>query len=83
MVADRRTKRSFDPKSGVGARCVAFAQEGGLIVRSLAGDTLSLCPPLIITPDQLDDMFQRLTRALDRTLDWARKQGLLAAPAGA
>jgi 4-aminobutyrate---pyruvate transaminase len=83
MVADRRTKRSFDPRRGVGARCVAFAQAEGLIVRALAGNnTLSLCPPLIISPPQLDELFERLTRALDRTLDWANGQGLLgAAPA--
>jgi 4-aminobutyrate--pyruvate transaminase len=83
MVADRRTKRSFDPKSHVGARCVAFAQAEGLIVRSLAGDTLSLCPPLIITPHELDQLFERLTRALDRTLDWAKGEGLLAAASAA
>jgi 4-aminobutyrate---pyruvate transaminase len=83
MVADRRTKRSFDPKKGVGARCVAFAQAEGLIVRSLAGDTLSLCPPLIITPHELDELFERLTRALDLTLDWAKGEGLLAAASAA
>jgi 4-aminobutyrate--pyruvate transaminase len=84
MVADRRAKRSFDPRRGVGARCVAFAQAEGLIVRALAGNnTLSLCPPLIISPQQLDELFERLTRALDRTLDWANGQGLLGAvPAG-
>ena len=78
LVADKRTKRSFDPKRGVGARCVAFAQAEGLIVRSLAGDTLSLCPPLvIIAAHEIDELFERLTRALDRTLDWAKAQGLL------
>jgi 4-aminobutyrate--pyruvate transaminase len=77
MVADKRTKRSFEPKQGVGTRCVAFAESEGLIVRSLAGDTLSLCPPLIISANELDDMFGRLTRALDRTLDWATAQGLM------
>ena len=41
-MADKRTKRSFDPKRRVGARCVAFAQAEGMIVRALAGDTLSL-----------------------------------------
>jgi 4-aminobutyrate---pyruvate transaminase len=46
-------------------------------VRSLAGDTLSLCPPLIISAHEIDEMFDRLTRALDRTLDWAMSQGLL------
>jgi 4-aminobutyrate--pyruvate transaminase len=81
LVADKRTKRSFDPKSRVGMRCVAYAQAEGLIVRSLAGDILSLCPPLVITPQELDALFERLTQALDLTLDWAKGQGLLASSA--
>ena len=79
LVADKRTKRSFEPKARVGARCVAFAQAEGLMVRTLAGDTLSLCPPLVISPPQIDELFERLTRALDRTLDWAKGKGLLGA----
>ena len=43
----------------------------------LAGDVLSICPPLVITPAELDEMFDRLARALDRTLDWARREGVL------
>jgi 4-aminobutyrate--pyruvate transaminase len=77
MVCDKRTKKPFEPKEGVGARCVAFAEAEGLIVRSLAGDTLSLCPPLIISAHEIDELFDALTRALDRTLDWATAQGLL------
>jgi 4-aminobutyrate--pyruvate transaminase len=77
LVADRKTKKSFDAKSGVGARCVAFAQEEGLLTRAVGGDNIALCPPLIITPDEIDDMFARLTRALDRTLDWAKREKLL------
>jgi 4-aminobutyrate--pyruvate transaminase len=76
IVADKRSKRSFDPARGVAARCVAFAQAEGLIVRFLASDTVSLCPPLIISPQQIDEMFERLRRALDRTLEWTRSEGL-------
>jgi 4-aminobutyrate--pyruvate transaminase len=79
LVADRRTKRSFDPKAGVGARAVAFAQAEGLLLRFLAGDVLSICPPLIVTPQEIDELFARLARALDRTLDWAKRERLLAA----
>ena len=43
----------------------------------LPGDVLSLCPPLVITPQEIDELFDRLGRALDRTLDWARREGLL------
>jgi len=40
---------------------------------------VSLCPPLIISPQQLDELFERLSRALDRVLDWASRERLLAA----
>jgi 4-aminobutyrate---pyruvate transaminase len=79
LVADKRTKQAFEPKLGVAARCVAAAQAEGLIVRSLAGDTVSLCPPLIISPQELDLVFERLGRALDRTLAWAKAEQLLVA----
>lgn len=70
IVADKVTKRQFGPEAGVAGRCVGFAQEEGLIVRALAGDRLALCPPLIIAPDEIAALFERLTRALDRTLAW-------------
>jgi len=79
LVADRRTKRAFDPKVGIAMHCVAAAQAEGLIVRALAGDTVSLCPPLIISAQELDLLFGRLSRALDRTLEWARNEKLMAA----
>ena len=79
LVADKASKRSFDPRAGLGPRCVQFAEENGLIVRSLAGDVISICPPLIIAPDEIEELFDRLGRALDRTLDWAKKEELLAA----
>jgi 4-aminobutyrate--pyruvate transaminase len=77
LVADKTTKRSFDAKAGVGARAVRFAEDEGLIVRFIAGDIVSLCPPLIIAPDEIDELFDRLGRALDRTLDWAKREKLL------
>ena len=78
LVADKKSKRSFDPKLGVGARCVAFAQEEGLITRAVAGDNVALCPPLIISPEEIDGMFDMLTRALDQTLDWVTREKLAA-----
>jgi 4-aminobutyrate--pyruvate transaminase len=76
LVADKASKRSFAPKAGVGPRAVAFAQEEGLIVRFLPGDVVSMCPPLIISPAEIDELFDRLGRALDRTLDWAKRERL-------
>ncbi len=76
LVADKKTKRSFAPAHAVGARAVAFAEAEGLIVRSVAGDVITLCPPLIIGAEEVDELFDRLTRALDRTLDWATRERL-------
>jgi 4-aminobutyrate--pyruvate transaminase len=76
IVADKRSKRSFDPKAAVAPQAVRFAQEEGLIVRFLAGDIVSICPPLIIAPAEIDELFDRLGRALDRTAQWARAQRL-------
>ena len=80
IVADKASKRQYHPKAGIAARCVAFAQGEGLIVRSLAGDRVAVCPPLIITPDEIDALFDKLERALDRTRDWIRAEGLAAMP---
>jgi 4-aminobutyrate--pyruvate transaminase len=79
LVADKLTKQPFDPKKGVGGQCVRLAEQGGLIVRFISGDTISICPPLIITGEEIDEMFDRLGRALDQTLAWARREQLLAA----
>ncbi|MGB8629367.1 MAG: aminotransferase [Xanthobacteraceae bacterium] len=74
LVADKPTKRSFLPQRAVGPRVVQFAEAEGLIVRAVAGDVLTLCPPLIISEAEIDELFDRLTRALDNTLDWVVRE---------
>ncbi len=76
LVADKTGKRSFDPRHGIGARVVRFAEDEGLIARSVAGDILTLCPPLIINAAQIEELFDRLTRALDKALDWVTRERL-------
>jgi 4-aminobutyrate--pyruvate transaminase len=61
---------------GVAARTVRFAEQEGLIVRAVMGDVLTLCPPLIISAAEIDELFDRLGRALDKTLDWVRRERL-------
>ncbi|HEX2555336.1 MAG TPA: aminotransferase [Microvirga sp.] len=79
LVADKRTKAQYDAKKGVALKCVGFAQAEGLIVRNLMGDRLAVCPPLVITEAEIHELFDRLTRALDRTAEWIAKEGLVAA----
>ncbi len=75
LVRDKANRTSFDLKQGVGARVSAFAQEEGVILRAVAGDTIAICPPLIISADETNELFDGLEKALDRGHAWARKQG--------
>ena len=53
-----------------------FAEQEGLIVRAVGGDALALSPPLIIGATEIEELFDRLTRALDKTLDWVTRERL-------
>ncbi len=75
LVADKKTKRPFNPAHGVGAKGVHFCQNQGLINRML-GDALALCPPLIIKEDEIHEMFDRLEMALGDVEEWVNKEGL-------
>jgi 4-aminobutyrate--pyruvate transaminase len=79
LVADKRTKRSFDAQHGVGAAAVRFGEDEGLIVRSVMGDVVTLSPPLVISAPEIEELFDRLARALDKTLDWVTRERLAAA----
>ena len=74
LMADKEEKRAFDPALQVGAHCMDRALEHGLIVRSL-GDIVALCPPLVITDAQVDELLTKLARALDDTLAYVQREG--------
>jgi 4-aminobutyrate--pyruvate transaminase len=78
LVADKRTKRSFGPKEGVGAQMAKFAEDHGAILRAM-GDTIGFCPPMIITEAELNELFDRTEKALDDTEGWVGKEELRAA----
>ena len=77
LVKDKRARQSFDAKLGVGAKAARLAEEEGVLCRAVGGDTVALCPPLIIDGAEINAMFDCVTRALDRTESWARKEGHL------
>ena len=74
LVRDKEARTSYDIRKGVGAKVVAFAQEEGVILRAVAGDTIAVCPPLVISESEIDQLFDGLERALDRGLDWVRAE---------
>jgi 4-aminobutyrate---pyruvate transaminase len=77
LVADKKTRANFEPAKAVAATVARFAEEEGVITRPLMGDRIALCPPLVITEDEIDELFDRFERGLARGLDWAKKEGLV------
>jgi 4-aminobutyrate--pyruvate transaminase len=75
FVADKKARRQFDPKAAVGAYCVTECQKLGLITRTI-GDTVALCPPMVVTEDEIHEMFDIVEAAVKSTETWVRKEGL-------
>lgn len=75
LVADKASKRAFDGMK-VGQFCAKAAEENGLIIRPLGGNRVALCPPLIIQRAHVDEITDKLSRALDATLDYVTREGL-------
>ncbi|SNR56717.1 aspartate aminotransferase family protein [Puniceibacterium sediminis] len=75
LVADKASKRSFTPAGKVSAQAAKFAAQEGLICRNVY-ETLALCPPLIVTEDDIDQIIERMGRALDLTWEWVQAEGL-------
>jgi 4-aminobutyrate--pyruvate transaminase len=68
LVPDKPGRGTFDPPGSAGALFVQRAQANGLIVRNLQ-DTVALCPPLIISDVELDELLRRFGQALDETTE--------------
>ncbi len=65
LVADKASRKNFDPALKVGARLVKGCSDHGLITRAMANDSIAFCPPLIIDESGIDEMFNRFSQALD------------------
>ncbi|MBM4228990.1 MAG: aminotransferase class III-fold pyridoxal phosphate-dependent enzyme [Gammaproteobacteria bacterium] len=78
FVSNKATKAGFTPPGSIGTYCFERCHVHGLIPRNV-GDGIALCPPLIITEAQIDEIFGKLTLALNDTLDYVTREGLLAA----
>ena len=74
LSADKAKRQPFEPALKMGPKLAEMAQSEGLIIRSLPGDAVAFCPPLIISEDEIDDLFDRFGRALDRFTQESSKQ---------
>ena len=64
IVKDKRTREQFDPQLKVNTQIVNKCLAHGLILRPLPGDVIGICPPLIIKPEEIDQLFDRLEAGL-------------------
>lgn len=70
FVADRATRQRFAADLKVGQRISRAARDEDLIIRALPdGDIIGFSPPLTITPAEIDDILDRLGRAIARVTD--------------
>jgi adenosylmethionine-8-amino-7-oxononanoate aminotransferase len=75
FVADRASKRTFDPALQIHARLSAEALDLGLMcytsgpsAENRVGDRVMLMPPYIVEPRHLEELVDKLGLALDRAL---------------
>jgi 4-aminobutyrate--pyruvate transaminase len=78
LVANKRSGLAFPAEAAVAQYCVRIMLNHGLIGRAL-GNAVVLSPPLITTPEELDEIMSIYSAALDATLDWATNERLLEA----
>ena len=75
LVADKEKKSGFSTPGLVGNKVLSICQKNGLICRAI-GDVIAFCPPLIITEEQIDELFEKFRRSMDETLDWYMKENI-------
>ena len=64
LVQDKQRRTRFP--GGIGLRCREQCFAHGLIMRAV-GDTMIVSPPLVITPEQIDELIALVRRCLDAT----------------
>ncbi|MBV8705078.1 MAG: aminotransferase class III-fold pyridoxal phosphate-dependent enzyme, partial [Acetobacteraceae bacterium] len=74
LVADKASKRKFDPAAKVSPRWTKLVEGQGVITRAVPGEILCFSPPLIITKAEVDEMLDRVGRALDELTVQVRRE---------
>lgn len=71
LVADKTSKRAFDPALRLSERLAAAAYRHGLIFRAFADNIIGFAPALCYTATDFERLFARLATTLDEVLDAA------------
>jgi 4-aminobutyrate--pyruvate transaminase len=75
IVADKATGAKFDAGIGIAPFLENKALDHGLIIRTLRDGSIAICPPLIITQEQVQELLKKLGAVLDDAADMLAKQG--------
>ncbi len=65
LVEDRESRA---PAAELAKKATLACQENGLIVRNVAGNALAVCPPLVISREQVDELVGKLRRSIEQSL---------------
>ncbi|MGC4253003.1 MAG: aminotransferase [Sphingobium sp.] len=66
LASDKAARKGFDPKRKVAQRLQTICEENGVILRAMNGDVLALCPPYIMTEDDVRAMVDTLALAVEQ-----------------
>jgi 4-aminobutyrate--pyruvate transaminase len=76
LMRDGESRIAFDAALNVGACVEAAAKRHGLLLR-VVGDRLVFAPPLVIEAGEIEDVGERLKRALDDVAADLKREGVL------
>ena len=76
IVADKASRAPLPPAAGIGALIQQRAMDRGVLIRA-APDAVYVCPPLIITKEEIDELIAALSAALDDGYGEAVHRGLI------
>ena len=68
LVKNKETKEKYDDEGGAATVCRDKCIANGLIMRAV-GDSMIICPPLIISKEQIDDFYDLVWTSLDESLE--------------
>ncbi|MDE2005907.1 MAG: aspartate aminotransferase family protein [Rhodospirillales bacterium] len=78
LMEDKAAHRKFDPAAKVGARWMKLIEAEGVIARAVPGEVLCFSPPLIISRAEIDEMLDRVERALAELTVQLRREKIAA-----
>ncbi len=66
IVKNKKTRERFQTDGSAGVVCRTHCFETGVVMRAV-GDTMFLCPPMVITEAEIDELFALVRTSLDKT----------------